>query len=120
MGKDVYRLPKPVYYQCVWIIKDMDRLRMLEAADSQAKEHGEHVFFAEHEEIIKRADVLAHARWKLDCVRRSLEILPHEYRQGTIDSIIYSIPYGDMAHENTWRKWRLRFIRELAKNLMLI
>ena len=27
---------------------------------------------------------------------------------------------GDIAHENTWRKWRQVFIRELAKNLLLI
>ena len=46
--------------------------------------------------------------------------IPEEYRQGTLDCITYNVPYSDMAHENTWRKWRQILIWELAKNLFLI
>ena len=120
MNRRKLRVPKAVYYQAIWIIKDLDRLRRLEAAGSYGHTKNEFVFFVDDEEIIRDSGVLEQARFKLDCVRDALALVPEEYRQKTIDSIIYGIPFDDMAHENTWRKWRQFFIRELAKNLMLI
>ena len=114
------RLPKAVYYQCIWIVKDIDRLRRLEAAGHFGHTEEEFVFFVDEEEVIRDSGVLLEARHKLECIREALEKVPSEYRQNTIDSIVYSIPFGDMAHENTWRKWRQIFVRELAKKLMLI
>lgn len=115
-----YKLPKTVYYQCFWLVKDMERLRRLEAARKCGVKDGELVFFVDDEEVIKNEDVLTQAKWKLDCIRKALRIIPIEYRQGTLDAIIYNVPFNDMAHENTWRKWRQIFFRELARNLMLI
>lgn len=120
MNRNRLRVPKAVYYQCIWIIKDLDRLRRLEAAASYARSEDEFVFFVDEEDVIRDAGVLSQARHKLDCVRAALGLVPEEYRQKTLDSIIYGIPFDDMAHENTWRKWRQFFIRELAKKLMLI
>ena len=120
MSSRKLRVPKAVYYQCIWIVKDLDRLRRLEAAGNFGHAEDEFVFFVDDEEIIRDSGVLTQARFKLDCVRDALALVPDEYRQKTIDSIIYGIPFDDMAHENTWRKWRQFFIRELAKNLMLI
>ena len=120
MSNKKMRLPKAVYYQCIWIIKDIDRLRRLEAAGNHGHTDDEFVFFVDDEEIIRDSDVLIQARFKLACIRDALSLVPEEYRQKTIDSIIYGIPFDDVAHENTWRKWRQYFLRELAKNLMLI
>ena len=120
MSRRKLRLPKAVYYQCIWIVKDLDRLRRLEAADNYSHADDEFVFFVDDEELIRDSGVLTEARFKLDCVRDALARVPDEYRQKTIDSIIYGIPFDDMAHENTWRKWRQVFIRDLAKNLLLI
>lgn len=120
MAKDVYKMPRAVYYQCIWLVKDIDRLRKFEAVEQYVSESGNTVFFVDDEEVIRSKDVLLHAGWKLDCIRRALETVPEEYRKNTIESIVYNIPYSDMAHENTWRKWRLAFIRELAKNLKLL
>ena len=120
MSNKKLRVPKAVYYQCIWIIKDLDRLRRLEAAGNYGHTEKEFVFFVDDEEIVRDSGVLTQARFKLDCVRDAMTLVPPEYRQKTIDSIIYGIPFDDMAHENTWRKWRQFFIRELAKNLMLI
>ncbi|MBR0308608.1 MAG: hypothetical protein IJH92_06925 [Mogibacterium sp.] len=122
MGKNKYRVPVAVYHQCMWLVKDMDRLRRLEAVN----DHGEiskndgYIFFVDDEEVIKNNEVIAQAKWKLECVRKAIQEVPGEYRQGTIDCIVYSLPFSDLAHENTWRKWRQVFIRELAKNLLLI
>lgn len=120
MSNNKYRVPKAVYYQCVWILKDMDRLRRLEAISSYAGKNDELVFFVDDEEVIRNAEVLTQAVRKLECIRSAIAKVPKEYRQSTLDCIVYNVPYGDSAHENTWRKWRQVFIRELAKNLLLI
>ena len=114
------RIPKAVYYQCIWLIKDMDRLRQLEAIGSYIDKDDEFVYFVDSSDVIRKADVIEQAVWKLGCVRDALMKVPQEYRQSTLDCITYNVPFGDMAHENTWRKWRNVFIAELAKNLMLM
>ncbi len=111
---------KAVYYQCIWLIKDIDRLRKLEAVSNYAEREDELVFFVDDENVIRDAEVLEKAKWKLSCIREALIKIPEEYRQNTLDCISYNVPYSDMAHENTWRKWRQVFIWELAKNLFLI
>ena len=111
MRKNEYTVPKAVYYQCIWLLKDLDRLRKLEAVSNYAAGEDELVFFM---------DILNKAKWRLNCIRRALIKIPEEYRQGTLDCISYNVPYSDMAHENTWRKWRQVLIWELAKNLFLI
>ena len=72
------------------------------------------------EDVIRDAEVLEKSRWRLSCIRKALLATPVEYRQGTLDSISYNVPYSDFAHENTWRKWKQVLIWELAKNLFLI
>jgi len=113
-------VPKAVYYQCVWTVKDIDRLRRLEAISSYTKNNDELVFFVDDEQVIRNAEVLTQAAWKLECIRKAIEEVPAEYRQGTLDCLVYNLPFADVAHENTWRRWRQVFIRELAKNLLLI
>lgn len=114
------RVPKQVYFQCIWTVKDIERLKRLEAISNYSQEGNEMVFFVDEEDVIRNAAVLKQAAWKLECIRKAVTKLPKEYRQATIDNIVFNVPYGDIAHENTWRKWRQVFIRELAKNLLLI
>ena len=120
MRKNKYSVPKEVYYQCVWLLKDIDRLRKLEAVSNYAGSEDELVFFVDDEDVIRDAEVLEKSRWRLSCIRKALLAIPVEYRQGTLDSISYNVPYSDFAHENTWRKWKQVLIWELAKNLFLI
>ncbi len=44
MSNNKFRVPKAVYYQCVWILKDLDRLRRLEAISKHAGDSDELVF----------------------------------------------------------------------------
>ena len=44
MRKNEYSVPKAVYYQCIWLIKDIDRLRKLEAVSNYATRDDELVF----------------------------------------------------------------------------
>ena len=120
MGKGNKKLPKAVYFQCIWVVKDIDRLRRLEAVANVSNGMGDPVFFVDEDEVIKDAEVLAEGVRKMRCIRDALNEVPKEYRQLTIDNIVYGVPLEDMAHENTWRRWRTVFIKELAKNLKLI
>lgn len=120
MGKNQYRVPKTVYYQCIWVLKDMDRLRRLEAVETRRKKKNESVIYMDDGEAISGAGVFVQAKWKLECIYNALMMIPAEYRKTTLDMIIYGLPFDDMAHENTWRKWRHVFIKELAKNLLLV
>ena len=98
----------------------MDRLRKLEAVSNYTAGEDELVFFVDNDNVIRDAEVLNKAKYSLACIRKALLKVPEEYRQGTIECISYNVPYSDMAHENTWRKWKQILIWELAKNLCLI
>lgn len=117
---NIYKVPKAVYYQCIWLVKDLERLRRIEAAGKVPMGDDELVFFVDDEKIVMDAEVLVIARESLRCIRKALQSIPKEYRQSTIDCIVFGVPYADTAHYNTWRKWRQIFIYELAKNLHLI
>ena len=78
MRKNEYSVPKAVYYQCIWLIKDMDRLRKLEAVSNYATRKDELVFFVDDEEVIRDPDVLDKAKWNLNCIRQALIRIPEE------------------------------------------
>lgn len=117
---NTYKVPKAVYYQCIWLLKDMERLRRIEAAGKVPQGDNELVFFVDDENVVMDESVFVNAREKLRCIRKSLQAIPKEYRQSTIDCIVFGVPYADTAHYNTWRRWRQIFVYELAKNLHLI
>lgn len=120
MDKRTYHMPKAVYYQCVWTVKDMERLKKLAmVADAGFKEN-EIVFFEVDEDAIENKEVLDQAKFKLGCIKRALQKIPREYRRGIIESIADGRPYSVIAHDNTWRRWRKVFIRHLASELNLI
>ncbi len=120
MDTRTYRLPKAVYYQCIWTVKDMERLQRLSMAADKGFRENEIVFFEVDEDAIDNREVLRQAKVKLGCIKRALQEVPEEYRRGTIESIVEGLPFSGLAHENTWRKWRKVFIRHLARELCLI
>lgn len=90
------KLPKAVYYQCIWTVRDIDRLAAISVDDK-------------------------YARFRLEAIYTSLEVVPSEYRKEVLKSIIdYGRGYSDDAHENTWKRWKKAFITELAHKLRLI
>jgi hypothetical protein len=175
-------LPSAVYHQCIWVVKDMDRLQTIArcgfAGEMLAEEmvsYGEvpreaaaygsdvveicgdkpraavtYVNIVTESEICGGTPVETaaysgatleiatcgntavemvpaispeqeEAMFKLDCIHHALLLVPEEYREG----ILYSIRnrgsgYYDFAHENTWKKWKQRFIYALAVNLRLV
>ena len=64
--------------------------------------------------------VMEQAAWKLACVKEALDVVPEEYRMMLIENIVSGDICCELAHENTWKRWRRIFIKELAYKLNLI
>ena len=97
-----WKLPHAVHYQCIWLIRDMERLRVLAANPEPSP-------------------AAAEARFRLDCIQLALQEVPEFYRDGIIGNIRGERSgYGEHAHLNTWKRWKQIFLYELALDLRLI
>ena len=54
---------------------------------------------------------------QVDAVAKALMSIPIEYRQAIVDNIICGSRFPDIAHLNTWKRHKARFIYEVASNL---
>lgn len=120
-GSDI-KLPKAVYYRCVWIVRDRSRLEKLA---SVLDENRDFAWKREQEESGNTAAIVSDAAAKqaaheLECIVRALGCIPEVYREGLLDNIIEKKPFSDFAHPNTWKRWKLVFLYELARRLYLI
>lgn len=53
-------------------------------------------------------------------VEEALQKVPNEYRDAILDNICRHAKYPDVAHRNTYSKWRVVFLNAIAKNLNLL
>ena len=112
-------LPREVYYRCIWLVKDMERLEQIAAMDSAPSEQPEEL--PEHGEwSLVRGEVIERALRECRCCEAALSRVPEIYRKGIIDNITRKVPFSDIAHANTWKKWKQIFIQSLARELHLI
>lgn len=114
-------LPTPVYHQCIWIVRDMDRLREVVNEDRVNRR-----FIVKEDSLeygtdaLRRTLSVSEAEFRLECIDRALALVPEELRQGILDSIINrGAGYPEIAHDNTWRLWKQRFIYNLARYMRL-
>lgn len=114
-------LPREVYYECVWIVRGMDRLERM-VTDGIPEERANGVIRAdrtsEGNEVWEFAREEAFVR--LMAIRSALEVIPECYREGVLRSVMERggrTPEG--AHENTWKRYKQVFLHELAKQLAL-
>lgn len=115
------RLPREVYYQCIWTVKDLRRIETLAArlVDRSSFADDEIVLFMDETGGMQRIEVLQEAARKRECIHAALEVVPEEYREAIIENIVDLRLYDDNAHSNTYKKWKQRFIYELAGKLNL-
>lgn len=96
-------IPRSIYFECIWIIRDKKRLERILA--SNIDEYGE---------------VERNAYYKLDAIHRAILKIPAEYRGVILRSITYGINNTNIyIHENTIKKYKREFIYQVAKNLAL-
>lgn len=108
------KLPREVYYRCLWTVRDIRRIMEIAGAASGMPDAD-----AADARIVSES-VIAQAAADLGHIRRALESVPEEYRSGILDNIISREPFGDEAHPNTWKRWKLVFLHELARELHLV
>ena len=113
-----------IYKQCVWIIRDYYRLLALSEMDKQ--DYGSCVFvkdvndyeFEEYAHIMSQ-NVIDEAKFKIQCISNALLDVPEEYRSGLFKNMAENEDFDDDASYNTWKRWKLVFVRNLARNLNL-
>lgn len=114
-------LPAPVYHQCIWMIRDMPRMQR-ELNESRVdtgliltEDTLRYDEMSLHEELS-----IQEIEFRLECVSKALDVVPEELRDGMLNSIINrGSGYESLAHENTWKYWKQRFIFTLARMLRL-
>lgn len=115
-------LPKAVYYQALYAVRDYDRLCreyqdiLFESAPPADGQPRGTRMGAPTEQ---KAERLAEVSEKLDAIERALEQLPEEYRKGVFDNIRKNTAYPYTAGRATWARHRRRFLYHVAKNLHL-
>ena len=127
------KLPREVYYRSLWTVRDVTRLRQLADAASiitdSLPELPDRTDKPEHSRIRVPDDdtymiiserVVRQAASDIRCINSALERVPEVYRKGIMDNIVDRTPFDDLAHPNTWKRWKLVFLYELARELDLI
>ena len=126
-GRDI-KLPKEVYHRCEWLVRDSGRLKELALVLDADNSTGGSLYDSDictseagaGGYILVSEDVAARAAAELACIESALTKIPEVYREGIFDNITEKKPFDDFAHPNTWKRWKLVFLYELAKELRLI
>ena len=98
--KYCYSLPLPVYKQCIWILRDVDRLTELAGAGYDAPD-------------------VQLAKMRVNAYNAAIELVPSEYRGGIMRNIIEGEAFDASASLNTWKRWKKTLVYTLARNLSL-
>jgi len=121
-------IPKEVYNRCVWLVRDYDRMKNLVMTAEisgqinlgKVSKSREVTLIADDSEWLFPLDVVRQAKSDVECVDRALLVVPEELRPGLLDMVSHRGKTNDAAHENTWKRWKKRFIYELAEELRLV
>ncbi len=115
-------LPKAVYYQALYAVRDYDRLceeyrDILNGSAPSADGQPRGTKIGDPTE--QKAERLLEVSEKLDAIERALNQLPEEYRMIVFNNVRYQRPYPYTAGVSTWSRWRRRFLFYVAKYLHL-
>lgn len=120
-GGENRKMSKPVRQQCVWVLRDYDRLCKLADLGITHSRFGpyEIVLYGDEMRGLIPAQVVENAMFKVNCIKLAMEDIPVEYRKGIMSNIIRHEKFSDDADRKTWEVWRDRFIHNLAVKLEL-
>lgn len=120
-----YKLPKAIYHQTLWIIRDYERIkRQLENILSCSKSNNDINSYIQTNfvgnpvlnEIIKRDKYFNYVK----IIEESLDIIPIEYQKGVWDNITKYKAYPQDADRSTYGRYKGKFIHEVAERFDLI
>ena len=107
-----FELPKSVYHQTLWFIRDYDRM-VAEAESLIEKAHvmdgqprGTDVGDPVGQAAIRRAELLK----SITAIDRAFSEIPAEYRRGVRESIMYGCRFPGPGNRKTWAEYRRRVV----------
>lgn len=120
-------LPKEVYYQAVWAVRDLqrmeERLEELEGEKNLAEgrsivsdRSNNFVLYRSTEELAVERAVLQE---RIKGIRAALAVVPEEYRSFILSNLIFRTS-GKAYPNRMWKYWKQRFLFTVAKNLSMI
>lgn len=118
-----YILPRNLYMQTVYQIRDYHRLKeeadsILDAspapADGQPK--GSTVSSTVERKAMRRDRILQ----TIGVIDHAKSMIPEEYREGVWQNVMYRTAYPDDAHRNTYSLHKSRFVYMVARDLFLL
>lgn len=116
-----YILPRAVYHQVLWKIRDYYRLKEEAAAllelsavsmDGMPKSSTQNP--DKIGEVVSKREQLLH---DVACIDRSLKAIPQEYRKGVWDNIQYGAAFPLDADRTTYSRRKSKFIYTVAHEL---
>lgn len=117
-----YRLPHNVYMQCLYAIRDYERIRgeREEILYSSPSPDGQPRGSDTSDTTANKAVRLAELSRQCEDVEQALVRVPAEYRRGVMDNILYRCGYPNDAGEATYWRWRYRFVYYVARKKGLV
>ena len=118
-----YILPRELYNQTIWQIRDYHRLKdqaeaILEASpepsDGQPKGNG--TGNTVENKAIKRERLLC----TIQIIEESKASIPIEYREGVWNNVLFRQPFPEDADRSTYGRYKSKFVYEVAKKLFLL
>jgi len=66
-----------------------------------------------------RASQIVNLTTRIHTIEESLKYIPEKYRDGILGKLAYGVPYPDLYHINTWKKWQQTYLYQVALGLQL-
>ena len=121
--KTKYILPRTVYHQTIWRIRDYYRLKELAECLIECKEsdldgmpRGNETSDKVGSTVIKREKFVK----EVCLINDSMKEIPQEYRSGVWNNIQFYQPYPMDADRATYGRYKSKFIYKVAEKLGLI
>lgn len=118
-----YYLPTTLYMRAVYLIRDYDRLKQEyenlpwespKPLDGQPRGTG--IANPTEQKAIRRAVMLD----EMKAIEQAERVIPEEYRRQVFENTKDKKPYPMGASYSTWRRYRQKFIWQVAKNMCWI
>lgn len=117
-----YQLPHNVYMQCLYAVRDYDRIQeemkdILYASPgvSDGMPRGTDISDVTANKVVRREALQS----RCEAIEQSLKQIPVEYRRGVIRGIMGD-SYPDDANPETYRRWKRRFLYYVAQNKIML
>ena len=120
-------LPKEVYYQSVWAVRDLQRMeeRLAELEKAENLLRGKSIvsdrssnfvlYRATEENALERAVL----KERVAAIHAALDTVPEEYRSFVLSNLIFRTS-GKAYPTKMWKYWKQRFLYNVAKNLSMM